>query len=212
MIKAICFDAGGTLLYTQGETFSTRLCGLLGTTLASIRPLVLKHFYTKQQPFSEALTAFCTELGTNLLLRPEARRLLETPAEAVSLYPDAQDLAQMLRGYRCATISNATPWGVADLNTLFGAALFEVEITSYEVGAAKPDPAIFLAAAQRLQLAPAEIVMVGDSLVDDMRGAKGVKWNTIYIQRCKEKMERDIHEADAVIASLAQVRQVIEQF
>jgi FMN phosphatase YigB (HAD superfamily) len=41
---------------------------------------------------------------------------------------------------------------------------------SYEVGAEKPDPAIFLAAAKSLGVKPSEILMVGDHPVD--RGAE----------------------------------------
>jgi putative hydrolase of the HAD superfamily len=44
---------------------------------------------------------------------------------------------------------------------------FDAVVTSAEVGAAKPDPAIFLAALRRLDVEPARAVHVGDEPIDE---------------------------------------------
>jgi len=48
---------------------------------------------------------------------------------------------------------------------------FDVAIFSCDVGAAKPAPAIYLAACQALGVAPAECLFVGDGGSDELRGA-----------------------------------------
>jgi putative hydrolase of the HAD superfamily len=76
-------------------------------------------------------------------------------------------------GYRLAVISNAD--GRME-DALVRAGLrdhFEFVIDSEVVGVAKPDPAIFHVAAERLELDPAECLYVGDLFAVDVVGARG---------------------------------------
>ena len=57
-------------------------------------------------------------------------------------------------------------WSRSPLRPCFDAAIF-----SCNVGAAKPDPAIYLAACEALGVAPAECLFVGDGGADELRGA-----------------------------------------
>jgi HAD superfamily hydrolase (TIGR01549 family) len=50
-------------------------------------------------------------------------------------------------------------------------------------GKVKPDPSIFLAALERLGVGPEETVMVGDTLADDIEGARAVGIRAILIDR-----------------------------
>jgi HAD superfamily hydrolase (TIGR01549 family) len=61
--------------------------------------------------------------------------------------------------------------------------LVDALITSEEIGPAKPDPAIFIAALQRLDSTPAETVMVGDSWTADVLGATQLGIRTIWLNR-----------------------------
>jgi HAD superfamily hydrolase (TIGR01509 family) len=74
------------------------------------------------------------------------------------------------RGLKVGVVSNVP----ADLRPVFAkhglADLVDSYTHSYEVGAEKPDPAIFLAAAKSLGVKPKETLMVGDHEVD--RGAE----------------------------------------
>jgi putative hydrolase of the HAD superfamily len=56
-------------------------------------------------------------------------------------------------------------------------------VVSAEVGVGKPDPRIFRLAAERLGVDPREAVMVGDSLVRDVGGAKSAGMPTVWIDR-----------------------------
>jgi putative hydrolase of the HAD superfamily len=85
--------------------------------------------------------------------------------EAWRPYPDAAEVLGALRerGAPVAVVSNIG-W---DLRPVFAAhgldVLVDAFVLSYEVGAQKPDPAIFRAACAQLGLAPQEVAMVGDN-------------------------------------------------
>ncbi|MGC4808474.1 HAD family hydrolase [Micromonospora sp. DT233] len=86
------------------------------------------------------------------------------------------DVLDALRGdgHPLALISNATSdtaelWPQSRL-----ARRFDVAIFSCEVGLAKPDPAIYHLAAERLGVEPAECVFVGDGADGELAGAAAV--------------------------------------
>ena len=61
--------------------------------------------------------------------------------------------------------------------------LFSFTILAQEVGLEKPDPRIFLLAASRAGLTPSEIIHVGDSLNEDVAGARNAGMMPIWINR-----------------------------
>jgi len=83
------------------------------------------------------------------------------------------DVLDALRGagYRLGLVSNATSdtaesWPGTDL-----AARFEVAVFSCEVGVAKPEPRIYLAATTALSAQPADCYYVGDGADSELAGA-----------------------------------------
>ena len=60
---------------------------------------------------------------------------------------------------------------------------FKVMVVSEEFGVAKPDPAIFLYAANALVSDPADCVMIGDNPDADIRGAQAAGMRSVWIQR-----------------------------
>jgi HAD superfamily hydrolase (TIGR01509 family) len=110
----------------------------------------------------EGLMAGVTGAGTDL-----TRRLYERGREADgwAVYPDAQPTLAALRerGLPVAVVSNAG----FDLRPLFAAhglaPFIDAYVLSFEVGAVKPDAAIFRAACTALEVHPADALMVGDN-------------------------------------------------
>lgn len=77
-------------------------------------------------------------------------------------------------GHRIGLVSNATAetaeaWPATDL-----ARRFDVAVFSCDVGLAKPDPAIYRLAAERLGVDPADCVFVGDGADGELAGAAAV--------------------------------------
>jgi FMN phosphatase YigB (HAD superfamily) len=104
---------------------------------------------------------------------------------------------------RLGLVSNFT----RNLRVLLGeeglAPLFDAVLCSEEVGLAKPDPALFRLALERLSAEPEEAAMVGDSLGSDIVPAKALGLRTVWI-RGDRIFGRggDERTADAVARSL----------
>jgi putative hydrolase of the HAD superfamily len=81
------------------------------------------------------------------------------------------------RGYKVGLVSNATPTGEVmrhDLEVLGLADLIDAASYSSEVGFRKPDPRIYLAVTERLDLDPPECLFVGDRVKEDIEGPRAL--------------------------------------
>jgi putative hydrolase of the HAD superfamily len=74
-------------------------------------------------------------------------------------------------GYRLGLVSNASADTAESWPDSSLAAQFEVAVFSCDVGAAKPDPAIYLAATSALGAQPADCYYVGDGADTELAGA-----------------------------------------
>jgi len=84
----------------------------------------------------------------------------------------------------------------------------EACLASAEVGLEKPDPAIFRFALSRAGCSPAEAVMIGDRLDNDIRPARLQGWKTVRILQgfARFQSPRDqFDEADATVAELGEL-------
>lgn len=99
---------------------------------------------------------------------------------SVELYPDALPALERLRGtWPVASLTN----GNADLERIGLHLHFAHRICARDVGVAKPDARIFLAAAERLGIAPENILHVGDDPELDVVGARDAGLRTAWINR-----------------------------
>ncbi|MGA7776977.1 MAG: HAD family hydrolase [Paraburkholderia sp.] len=97
---------------------------------------------------------------------------LATESASICLYPEVPEVLGTLRrqGFRIGIVSNlAAPYAEPLLRLL----PFEPDACawSFEVGHLKPDPRIFAWICERLDVAPLEALMVGDTFADDYVGA-----------------------------------------
>ena len=100
-------------------------------------------------------------------------------------YPEVPAALGRLRagGARLAVVSN---WDVSlhDVLERTGLrALVDAVVISAELGAAKPDPAIFRAALERLGATAAEAMHVGDSVETDVAGARAAGLEAVLVAR-----------------------------
>ncbi|MEV4538851.1 HAD family hydrolase [Asanoa sp. NPDC049518] len=89
--------------------------------------------------------------------------------------------ALRLRGLRTALISDCTHELPALLPSLAVAPLLDTAVFSVEEGVCKPDPSIYLAACQRLGVAPAECLYVGDGGSHELTGAAEVGMTAVRL-------------------------------
>ncbi|WP_426701015.1 HAD family hydrolase [Rhodanobacter sp. Col0626] len=99
---------------------------------------------------------------------------------SVGLYPDSLPALQRITArWPLASLTN----GNADLQRIGIHTHFAHHICARDSGVAKPDPRIFLAAADRLGVAPGHILHVGDDPEMDMVGARDAGLRTAWINR-----------------------------
>ena len=106
-------------------------------------------------------------------------------ASAWRVFEDVAPCLEQLkqRGLRLGVISNWDERLVGLLRRLKLEVYFDQVIVSIEAGSLKPEAAIFLAAAESLRAAPQAIVHVGDSLVEDIQGARSAGFQALLIRR-----------------------------
>jgi HAD superfamily hydrolase (TIGR01509 family) len=130
-----------------------------------------------------------------------SRALYERVMDPRSWVPYADTRATLeavrARGLKVGVVSNVP----ADLRPVFAKHRLDGLVDSYthsfEVGAEKPDPAIFLAAAKSLGVKPSETLMVGDHEVD--RGAERAGMRVFILPT---EFDGDVRGLDRVVALL----------
>jgi putative hydrolase of the HAD superfamily len=121
--------------------------------------------------------------------------------QARRLFPDAEQFpaGAAKAGTRLAIVTN----GPSDFQreTLRGIEdRVDAVIISGEVGMAKPDPAIFLLATERLGVAPEDAWCVGDSLTHDVVGAQAAGMRGVWLNRGNVEVPLAISSASWIVA------------
>ncbi len=87
--------------------------------------------------------------------------------------------------------------------------LFGVIVASVRVGVSKPDPRIFMAALDRLEVTPADATFVGDSASRDMAGARALGMRHIWLIGEPAPPGGPCCPGDAMIRSLTDVEALL---
>lgn len=203
---AVFFDSGGTLYKNspppadphtdRGEVEarrSRRLAHALQGLGYSVEPEAFETALKKVEqsakgrPLNYTFADTMLELLKSLGLRPlreDAALLADAyagPRYAVWLYPGTLDTLRMLSqaGVHVGLIAN-TAWPSWSMDRAFhGVGLLKylaTRVYSGDEGIVKPDPVIFKLAAARSGIAGKRFLYVGDSVDNDVKGARGVNW------------------------------------
>jgi putative hydrolase of the HAD superfamily len=91
--------------------------------------------------------------------------------------------------------------GNADLQTIGLSHHFKVSVAAHQLGCAKPDTAIFLAACKELGVDPEDAVYVGDDVLLDVQGAQRAGMRAVWMNRTgsSKHLEHDV-VPDAIVA------------
>ena len=208
MIKAVSFDFYNTLVrfWPPLEEIQQAACHELGLTVSED---AITHGYAvadvlfNRENEERPLSTRSDEDRLEFFGRYE-QLILETAGIPVSLdlaqrvwkmammvpkdfvpFDDTVPALEQLReaGYKLGIITNLR----RDLDELCQKAglapYLDFAVGSEEVGKEKPHPPIFLAALEKAQAAPEEVVHVGDQLRSDVMGAQGVGMHGVLIDR-----------------------------
>lgn len=177
--EAVLFDAGGTLVLQDHEALSELLAHPVDPMQAFEGHYRAMDAYARRRAAGEDLAwvwwqeHFFTGLG-----HPEPAKGAALTNNGYGLWsmPIAGALAAIEElidmGIRLAVVSNSDGSVRESLRHAGFGERFEFVIDSHEVGVAKPDPRIFLAALERMEVPPGRAWYIGDSLFHDVAGAK----------------------------------------
>jgi putative hydrolase of the HAD superfamily len=210
-VKAVIFDLWETLIDWDREAsaqLSVDLEAIVGTDFR-------ERWNGSKAKYNGPIRAALTEAGVAdehlddvCALRREYLR------KCLVARPGAVDTLRRLRenGIRTGLITVCSE----DIETLWPesefAGLFDAEVFSSSFGASKPDPRIYLACCERLDVAPEDAVFVGDGANDELAGARRVGMEAILIHRPGEDpLWPELREWDGPrVTSIPEVLEVVE--
>jgi putative hydrolase of the HAD superfamily len=127
-----------------------------------------------------------------------------------ALFPDTVPGLDALRGdYRLGLLSN----GSRLPETVGLASYFESVVFAQDHRVAKPDKGIFDVVERELGVGPEACVLVGDHPVNDVAGAHGAGWRSVWIDRDGTvPFPGDGPPPDAVVSALTELPRVLRRF
>jgi putative hydrolase of the HAD superfamily len=123
----------------------------------------------------------------------------------------AIDIIEKAKRFKLGAVSNGLPdVQYRKLETLGIRDKFDCIILSEEVNIRKPDPRIFLLAAEALNVSPSECLFTGDSYNSDILGAKGVGMYSCWLCQNKPYPENAIVQADFVVNNYKEMEKILD--
>jgi putative hydrolase of the HAD superfamily len=163
------------------------------------------HDFTRQRRLS--LAHALRTAGDDEVHVEDAFNAFYNARNQVEFYPDAlHALERLAARWPIAALTN----GNADLGAIGIAHRFTVTVTAREAGHAKPDAPIFHATCERLRLAPAQVLHVGDDPWLDVAGAAAVGMRTCWINRREEAWPAELPPPDLHCTTLAELADRLE--
>lgn len=200
-VRAVLLDALGTLVELQppGPRLRARLEELSGVDVgpeaaergfaAEIGHYLAYHMEGGDREGLERLRDDCAAvmheaLGVHGIERAEVRRAMVEALE-FRAFPDAAPALRGLRsrGLRLVVASN---WDCSLPEWLEGAGLGQLVdgvVSSAVIGEAKPSPVVFRAALALAGVGPGEAIHVGDSVDNDIAGARAAGLRAVLVDR-----------------------------
>lgn len=184
--RAVVFDVFGTLAKIDDPFLRKRVPSLLGVSprewLRTVRDSLLRVDLVSLEGFVEYI---CTELADDAgrSRRAECRALVEKCLSEVELFQGVLPLIRFLRrrGFKLGIVSNLSSAHAVPLQRLGVLDAVDAAALSFRVGRIKPDPEIYASVCGELEIEPGDALMVGDSLLNDVRAPAALGFATLYV-------------------------------
>jgi putative hydrolase of the HAD superfamily len=210
MIRAVVFDLWNTLVFSPAGSPFQRLRELLRPDQAHLFAELVRDGMGQPYPSVMAFLEAWQERAvfTSSQMDAMAQAFLEAGSQA-ECFPGATVAVAAVRDLaRVAMLSNTQTFGLELLDRLGIAERIRTRLLSAELGTLKPEPGAYEAVERRLGVFPGNLVMVGDSWIDDVEGAVTAGWTAIWVNR--EARPRPAHHADAPIYEVRSLDRVPE--
>jgi HAD superfamily hydrolase (TIGR01509 family) len=205
--RALIFDLYDTLIHIGRPVFQREVSRLAPAArrawVAFERDTLMVTPYTGHDEFVRVILERF-QPGADARRHARVGELLREELDSVALLPGARPLLQFLRrrGMRLGVLSNAASPYREPLVGLGLAELFDAAVFSCDEGTRKPDRRLFATVCERLGVAPAEAVMVGDSLVNDVRAAADAGLQAILVRHSHTAAAKRPEPAAQVVAAV----------
>lgn len=147
----------------------------------------------------QTLADHAREFGYAEAMVDEAFEAFIQARNEVEFYEDVlPGLERLRQRFRLFTASN----GNADLRRIGLAHYFERSVCAREVGALKPDPAIFHKSIEGTGLEPQQVVYVGDDPALDVVGARAAGMRPVWINREQARWPAELGEPSHTVRDL----------
>lgn len=200
-IKWIFFDIGSTLI-DESECYKLRYReAVAGTTINA------EDFERKVIEFSKQ-----NMKGDHEAVKYYGIKLPSWHKEAEKPYDDAEYVLKQLsdKGYRLGIIANQSPGTKERLSNWGILKYFDIILASAEEGIAKPDMEIFRRALTSANCLPANAVMIGDRLDNDITPAKKVGMKTVWIKQGLGGLASAVQKTDKADYEIAKLSELLE--
>ncbi|MCX7366983.1 MAG: HAD family hydrolase [Alphaproteobacteria bacterium] len=213
-MKAVLFDVGGPLDMEFGWEIAVdgaiaSACGLEGirvdeAAIEEASDRAVEAF--APDAYAHMIETLCGDPPTVARVHQRMRAMLDG-LDLFQLRPDIDGLLRRLceRGLKLGIVANQPAAvrgrleraGIADLFTHHG--------LSGDTGLRKPDPRAFTAAAEALGVAPADCIVVGDRIDNDIAPAKALGMATVLFRSGRHRRQRPRGEAETPNAVVTDV-------
>ncbi len=218
-IRAVTFDAYGTLLRNEDlRLIPRRIVADHGLSVSADdvwRMWIDLYFEATQVPPFRTLREIQAQVLTRVLRRfdvaADAAPYVELYFEVttkVELYPETLEVLSALRHVRSAIVSNADREHLTAWNFTLPV---QFVLISEAVRAYKPHRLVFQSALERLGLRAEEVLHVGDSDVDDVKGAKAAGLRVAWVNRDGRSRRPDVPAPDFELRDLTDVPRLLER-
>ncbi len=223
MIKAVIFDLDNTLM----DFMSTKKA----SCDAAIDAMIKAGLKTPKKRAWKTLFSLYREKGIEhqTIFQPFLEKIMgkvdykimaagivayrKMKSATLMTYPDVKKvLSRIKKRYKLAILSDAPvlqAW--TRLMEMGLENLFDVVVTYDDTKKSKPHPKPFITTIKKLGIRPEEAVMIGDSLMRDVKGAKRLGIKTIFASYGNTSVKRTGIEPDAEIKNIKDIPGVLKR-
>lgn len=170
----------------------------------------IKPFITIRQIHRQRLAMLYQEFGVQRDLDADLNYLWSCMGTS-QIYPDVFDIfPQIMAHYKIGLLSNADNDDPL-IQILFSNGFkFDAVMTSEMVRCYKPDALIFKEILQRMDLNPKEALVIGDSPVSDIQGARNANIKVVWLNRSRTRLPDNSPVPDFEIHHLTELLPILD--
>ncbi|MCE1229091.1 MAG: HAD family hydrolase [Firmicutes bacterium] len=215
MVRAVVFDLWNTLVHSRGgDPFRHLHAVLTQSQRARFQELKRDAMVQRHADAHALLARWRGPLNLTDEQSDTITGIFRRAVEDTECFPETCEALEATRHVaRVALLSNTQSFDLGFLDRLGIVQAIAHRFLSAETGFLKPEENAFAFVQQKLGLFPGQLVMVGDSWNDDVKGALNAGWTALWLNRDGKPRPDDLDpDAELVeIQSLAQVAPAVER-